>query len=166
MSNRIGGGNNNTGTTDNEVSQIIDFGEARAQRLDEKRRKTERIFFKNLLSVYCVSAGDKMRQMELIEISEEGCSFQIPFDSANPWPRNITQFPVRMYFSQDTYIQIDITIRNSSPYIDNGVRYTRYGCSVDTTTPTYAAFAQFVKFLKTYSELARKDAGDVSLFYL
>jgi hypothetical protein len=157
---RPGGGN----TTER---QIIDFNEVRAQKLEEKRRKTERIFFKHLLSVYSVVGdGRKMAAIDIIDISEDGCSFQVPFNAERVWPNTADEIPLRLYFSQDTYLEIVAKIVNARPSIENGARYTRYGCQVDKTMSSYTAYQQFVKFMKLYSEHAHKDLGDVSVFYL
>lgn len=153
------------GTTER---QVIDFNQMRAQKLDEKRRKNERIFFKHLLSVYTVMAGGKqMAAIEICDISEDGIAFQVPFNSEKPWPVSAdTEIPLRLYFSQDTYLEVITKIVNSRPSIENGTRYTRYGCQVDQSTTSYPAYQQFVKFMKLYSEQAHKDMGDISVFYL
>lgn len=156
-----------TGNADGTEVKLVDFNEIRAQKIDEKRRKTERIFFKHLLGVYCVTGSSQMRPIELIDISEDGCSFQVPFDGNRPWPNDLAQeIPIRMYFSQDTYLLVHFRIENSRPCIDNGSRYIRYGCSVDKELTNYPAYQQFVRFLKLYSEHAHKDTGDVTIFYL
>jgi hypothetical protein len=84
-----------TGKSGNGIGgerQVIDFNEMRAQKLEEKRRKTERIFFKHLLSVYTVVGnGKQMAPIEIIDISEEGLAFQVPFNPDKPWP---TQTPL------------------------------------------------------------------------
>lgn len=146
--------------------RVVDFSEVRAQKLDEKRRKTERIFFKHLLSVYSVVGQSQMRPIELIDVSADGCSFQVPYDSEKPWPTDAKEMPLRLYFSQDTYLEIHVTIQNARPAIERNASFMRYGCTVDKTTAAYAAFQQFVKFLELYSEHAHKDLGDVSVFYL
>lgn len=161
MSQRTGNTKDGSG-----IQQVVDFTEARQQRLEEKRRSAERVFFKHLLSVYCVVGEHQMRPIELIEVSEDGCSFQVPFDGDKPWPNEATEMPIRLYFSQDTYISLMLTIANSRPCIDQGVRYVRFGCTVDKTLSSYPAFEQFVRFLRAYSEHSHKDKGDVSVFYL
>lgn len=145
---------------------VIDFNEARAQKMEEKRRTTERIFFKHLLNVYSVVGNGNLRPIEFIDMSEEGCSFQVPHDPENPWPTDSKDLPLRIYFSQDTFLEIRANIQNSRPSIENNRRYVRYGCSVDKTTASYTAYQQFVKFLKLYSEHAHKDQGDMTVFYL
>jgi len=162
MTQRLGKSNG----TDVREEHVIDFNRVREQRLEEKRRNTERIFFKNLLSVYSITGQAKMRPIQLIEVSEEGCSFQILHDPENPWPKSSEEVPLRLYFSQDTYLEIIVKIRNALDSFENGVRYVRFGCSVDSQLKSYPAYQQFVRFLKLYSEHAHKDMGDVSLFYL
>ncbi|MDR3606293.1 MAG: PilZ domain-containing protein [Oligoflexia bacterium] len=159
-----GPGNKDSNTI--EQPRVIDFNEVRAQKLDEKRRTTERIFFKHLLNVYSVMGHTSMVPIEFIDISEEGCSFQIPYDPEKPWAVESTEIPLRIYFSQDTYLEIRVNVQNSRPSIENNRRYVRYGCKVNTSTSSYAAYQQFVKFLRAYSENAHKDLGDVSIFYL
>jgi hypothetical protein len=157
-------GNANGGDT--QQQQVVDFNEVRAQKLEEKRRKTERIFFKHLLSVYSVVGDSAMVPIEIIDISEDGCSFQVPYNPDKPWPTESTELPLRLYFSQDTYLEIRMQIQNSRPSIQNNARYVRFGCSVDKSIHAYKAYQQFVRFLGAYAEHSHKDLGDVSIFYL
>ena len=161
MGSSSGGGGDRT-----ERSQIIDFAEVRAQKLEEKRRSTERILFKHLLSVYSVVGDSSMCPIELMDVSEDGCSFQIPYNPAKAWPADMTEIPLRLYFSQDTFLEVHVQIQNSRPSIENGTRYTRFGCMVDKTRTSYVAYQQFVRFLKTYSEFSQKDTGNITVFYL
>jgi len=152
-----------------EQKRVVDFNEVRAQRLDEKRRKTERLFFKQLLSVYSVAGNSGMTPVELVDISEDGLAFQVPYDrtgTAKPWPADTDNVPIRLYFSQDTYLEVYVKIVNSRPAIDRNAAYVRYGCAVDQKTASYAAYQQFVRFLEMYSEHAHKDLGDATVFYL
>lgn len=153
-------------TSDQKTPQVVDFNQVRAQKMDEKRRKTERIFFKHLLGVYTVAGDSQMRSIEIIEVSEEGCSFQVPFDGNDPWPNDMKDIPLRLYFSQDTYLPVTLKIQNSTHGIEDGKRYLRFGCSVDKAPSAYEAYQQFVRFLNFYSKHAHKDMGDVTLFYL
>jgi hypothetical protein len=116
--------------------------------------------------VYSVVADSAMCPIELIEVSEDGLSFQIPYDADRPWPKDLKDIPIRLYFSQDTYLEIIASIENSSPSIENHARYVRFGCAVDRERSWYPAYQQFVRFLHAYSEHAHKDKGDVSIFYL
>jgi len=155
-----------TGSSDGESSQVIDFSKAREQKLDEKRRKTERIFFRQILGIYTVSGDDRLREIEIVDVSEEGCSFQVPFKQEEPWPGDLEELTLRFYVTQDTYLPVLVKIQNSRPSIVDGIRYVRYGCAVDQTASSYPAYQQFVRFLKTYAVHAHKDDGNITFFYL
>ena len=148
-----------------EKTKVVDFTQAREQKLEEKRRRTERIFFKNLVSVYSVIDRGRMLPIELVDVSEDGCAFQVPLNLKNPhpWPQQSYELPIRMYFSQDTYLEILVEIQNSRPVYENDKRYVRYGCSVDKNLTAYPAYQQFVKFLRFYAEHSHKDKGDLSI---
>lgn len=153
---------------DSDFQHVVDFNNVREQRLAEKRKNTERIFFRNLISVYSMIGKNKMFPIELIDVSEDGCSFQVPHeaDGKDMIKVSSSEIPIRLYFSQDTYLEIHVRIQNSRQYLDNSGRYIRYGCTVDQQLKSYPVYQQFVRFLKLYSEHAHKDMGDVSVFYL
>lgn len=164
---KLAGKQNGKGSDDGSDNvKVVDFNQVRNQKLDEKRRKTERILFQNLLGVYCVADNASIRQLQLVDVSEDGLSFLVPFDTKNPWPREDGDLPIRLYFTQDTYLPIQVRVVNSRPSIENGQRYVRYGCAVDNTLQAYPAYCQFVKFLKSFSEQAHRDEGKDSTFYL
>ncbi len=146
--------------------QVINLNEIREQRLEEKRRKTERVFMNQFLGVYCMTGNNSMHQIEVVDVSEEGLGFQVPFNAEKPFPITDKNFPIRLYFNQESYLQVYVTIHNSRPVVQNGTRYTRYGCGVDQSTSTFAAFQAFVKFLQIYGEVAQKDNGDVNVFFV
>jgi hypothetical protein len=164
MTQRTGSVSN--GKDEPKEDQVIDFNKVREKRIEEKRRNTERIFLRDLLGVYSVAGQGKMFPVELIEVSEEGCSFQLPYDPKNPWPKDGKEMPLRLYFNREMYLEIYVQIKHSRHSIDKKQRYIRYGCSIDRTTQSYPAYQQFVRFLKLYSEHAYKDKGDVTVFYL
>jgi hypothetical protein len=149
-----------------ESGELVDFGKAREQKIEEKRRKTERVFFKNLLAVYCVTANDAMAGVDLVDVSEDGLAFQIRFDAKNPWPKDFTELPVRLYFSEDSYLEIGVRIQNSRQTIEGGTRLVRYGCTVDKEWSSYEAYLQFVRFLKMYAEHNHRDVGNVRVYRL
>ena len=90
----------------------------------------------------------------------------VPFDTQNPWPNKSGDLPLRLYFTPDTYLMVNVKVVNSRPCIENGRRYVRYGCSVDQTLQSAETYRQFVRFMKSYSEQAHKDNGKDSFFYI
>ena len=157
--------NSNTPDT-NEPSRVIDLNEVRSQRLEEKRRKTERVFMNQFLGVYCMTGNNSMHQIEVVDVSDEGLGFQVPVNPEKPSPITEKNFPIRLYFNQESFLQVHVVVQNSRPAIQDGVRYTRYGCAVDPTTSTFEAYQAFVKFLKVYGEVSQKDKGDVNVFFV
>jgi hypothetical protein len=91
----------------------------------------------------------------LVDISEEGCAFQLPNDFSELEPHNQGQMmPLRLYFGHTLYLEILVIIKNMNHLIMNQKRYVRAGCQVEKTTQTYPAYQHFVKFLKLYSEVS------------
>jgi hypothetical protein len=147
-------------------NRVVDFNEAREKRLEQKRRRTERILFRNLVSVYSITENSKPFPVDLIEVSEAGCSFQVLADAPTSGLVKRDEIPLRIYFSQDTYLEIFVKIMNSRPSIEKNRRYVRYGCEIDKNVKSYAAYQLFVQFLKQYALHAHRDMGNISAFYL
>ena len=146
--------------------EIIDFKSAQSEKLEEKRRKNQRIMFKSMIGVFGVGENDKLIAIDLIDLSETGVSFRVPFHAEKPWPTESSNLSIRLYFTQDTYIPVRLKVQNSKSMIDEGVRYTRYGCTVDKTISSYQSFLKFVEFMKAYSTESYQDNGGNQLFYI
>ena len=153
-----------TKTSDKE--NIIDFISVRKEKIAKKRRKTERLFLKNILNINCVTSEYKARSVEIVDISEDGCSFRIPLDVKCPWPTKRDGLTLRFYFSKSTFLPISLSIKHSTPLIQNGVKYIKNGCSIDKSMSSYNTFKQFVNFLKLYSENAHIGHGKATAFYI
>ena len=137
--------------------EVISLDQFRSRKNEEKKRKTERIFFNQLMGVYSVIKPGKMVPIELIDVSETGLGIQVPFNSEKVWPTETERVPVRLYFSPDSFMEIEIDVKNSRPTIDGGVRYVRYGCAVRSDHRAFEAWTQFVNFLKCYSDISERD---------
>ncbi len=151
---------------DSTKDSVVDFGRAREQKMEEKRRSTERIFFTQVLGIYGVTDHEKMLPIEFIDASDDGISFKVPISAEDAFPKDLKKLAVRLYFSPETYLPIELEIQNFRPHIEDGLKYTRYGASVDKSHQSYEAYQDFVRFLKSYSKHAHKDLGDVTLFYI
>lgn len=163
---KSGNGTQSHGSRQNEEHSVIDFAAAREKKLEQKVRQNERVVFGNLLSVYFVDREANLHPIEMIEMSESGLSFQIHSSHAMPVSSGADdEIPVRLYFSQDTYLEIFVSIKNTRPSIENGEKYNRFGCLVDTTTQSFPAYQLFVQFLKQYAVQSHRDMGKVSAFY-
>lgn len=146
--------------------QVISFTQARKDKIEERRRKYERVLFKHILGVYCVAEGEGLKAVELIDVSTEGLSFQLPVHS-----KHLSAFALgqdllfRFYFSPDTFIPLGLKIQNERHCIENGEKYMRFGCTIDTSSQSYEAYKLFVMFLATYAETSHQDKGDLKFFF-
>jgi hypothetical protein len=147
----------------NEDSGIINLNQFRNRKQEEKKRKTERIFFHNLVGVYGVVNSGKMVPVELIDVSDAGLGIQIPYQSERTWPTESSDVTLRLYFSEDSFMEIGVSVMNSRPTIENGNRYHRYGCAVDPNHRSYPAWTQFVGFLRAYSDVSERDTGNIGI---
>ena len=146
-----------------DQNEIINLDQFRNRKQEEKQRKTERIFFHNLVGVYSVINPGKMVPVSLVDISEEGLAIQVPYQSDKAWPTNDQDIQIRLYFSEDSFMEIMVDIKNTRATIDGGYRYLRYGCAVQQTHRSFAAWKSFVSFLRVYSEVSEKDVGNIGV---
>lgn len=149
----------NSDSQETSDNRVIDLSQIREKKLIQKRRQTERIFFQNFVSVYSVKNAKEILPIEMIDVSEEGCSFQIPYHPDQKWPQQSSNITLRFYFNSESYIEILANIQYSKPSIIQSKRYIRFGCSIDQTTQSYPTYEHFIKFLKLYAETSRPESG-------
>ena len=154
----------------NDKGQVIDFNKVRTAKIEEKRRRFERVMFKSMLGAYCVAEkegqADSLRAVELIDLSKEGLSFQLPANSKNTDSFSVGQSVIfRVYFTEDTFLLVSVKIVNSKSTIEEHQHHIRFGCVVDKTLFSYDAYSFFVSFLSKYAEGAQTDSGELKLHY-
>lgn len=145
---------------------IINFEQIRAERLEQKRRATERVTLKEMLGIYCVLGNEeKLVQIDLIDLSEEGIAFKMVSNARTPTLVVGDALKLRLYFNQDMYLPLMVRIRNSTDLLEERIAYCRVGCSVDSEQASGETFRSFVHFVKLFSEAAYKDTGKIPTFY-
>jgi hypothetical protein len=165
----IGGGRGRTpeGPT-GPVDNVVDFTTARSQRNQDNRRAVERFFLGRMVDVICEIGGKAEFPLELVEVSETGCSFRItnekrhllPYDTAGkPLPLN-----TRFYFSSDSYLKVGLNIVNVTADIADGHQSVRVGCQVDPAFASSEAYRQFVRFMDEFAQHCSRDTKQVSAF--
>jgi hypothetical protein len=151
---------------DNKDGRVISLDAAREAKIEERRRKYQRVLFKNILGVYCVAEGKGLKAVELVDVSADGLSFQLPLESKNLESLAVgSSFSFRFYFSQDTFIPIEVRIQNQRACIEEGNKYIRFGCTLNTESKTYEAYKYFVLFLTKYAETSTVDKGDMKFLF-
>lgn len=148
-------------------SKVIDFTSARAQRNLDNRRAVERFFLQHMIDVYCeIDGGQKQLPIEIVEVSETGCSFRLTVDKGTALPRDTTGalIPIlaRFYFSRDSYLRIGFSVINVTQEIGSQGKSMRYGCRVDETFASAEAYRQFARFMEQFARHAMRDAKQAS----
>jgi hypothetical protein len=142
---------------------IISLDQFRNRKQEEKKRKTERIFFDHLVGVYAVVNPGKMVQVNLTDVSDEGLGIQVPYQSEKVWPTQMNDIAIRLYFSAENFMELVVDIKNTRPVIEGGSRYLRYGCAVKMDQRSFPAWSKFVSFLKAFSEVSERDSGNIGV---
>jgi hypothetical protein len=149
------------------ASKVIDFAQVRAQRNLDNRRNFERHFLQHIVDVYCETGKEgEMVPVEIVEVSESGCSFRISTESSKLLPRDTTgtllPLPLRLYMSRDSYMRIGLFVINSTRDIAGGIQSIRFGCRVDNTFASSEAYRQFVRFMEQFARHAQRDSKKAS----
>ncbi len=136
---------------------VIDFSARRADRSAADRRQTERFFLRELVQTFAMIGDDSERAIEVIEASETGIGFRIPYEKRNPFTEALGELTIRLYFGSDTWLPLGLKIVNVQDQVEEGRRYVRYGCSIDQSFTSYGAYLQFIRFIELYLRHARRD---------
>ena len=160
------GGDRGFATDGPASKQVIDLGTVRAQRNLDNRRSVERYFLNHMIDAFCEVEGNQPLSVEIVDVSENGCSFRINAEKGKTLPRDASgaYAPIRakFYFSSDSYLLIGLNVANVSPEIGGGGQNVRVGCQVDETFASSGAFRQFVRFIEAFSEACSRDTKHAS----
>ena len=153
---------------DNTTESVINLDQFRNRKSEEKKRKTERIFFHNLVGVYGITQPGKMVPVDLIDVSEGGLAIQVPYPTSTTmadkvWPKDSTDLTIRLYFSPESFMEVVVDVKNSGPTIENGSKYVRYGCAVNPEQRAFNAWKTFVNFLRAYTAVSERDNGTINV---
>ncbi len=151
------------------TDKVLNFVEKRKEVIEIKRRSLERILFQNTLGAYSVVDGSGgLSSISLIDISHDGCLFEIPFDpKAGPAYDDGEELTIRMYFTTKSYIPVVLRVKNSREAIKNGQTYIQFGCVFDKTLPSFEALESFINFLYQFAEHSSLEKqSDRKLFFL
>jgi len=153
---------------DNTTESVINLDQFRNRKSEEKKRKTERIFFHNLVGVYGITQPGKMVPVDLIDVSEGGLAIQVPYPTSTTmadkvWPKDSNDLTIRLYFSPESFMEVVVDVKNSGPTIENGSKYVRYGCAVNPEQRAFTAWKTFVNFLRAYTDVSERDNGNINV---
>lgn len=143
---------------------VIELSSVRAKRAADERRRIERFLLKDMLQVFATNGRDgNLYPVEMHEASEDGCSFRIPYNAIPDAAQTFSgPLQLRVYMSQKTYLAIGVDVKNANPMVEEGARYIRFGCFVDKSFASYAAYQQLIRFMEAWSNASKTDQREVS----
>lgn len=151
------------------TDKILDFNKKREENIEKKRRSFERVLFDNLLGAYSViNNGDAVYPVTLMDISHEGCLFQVPWDGKRDTAYLAgEEVDMRMYFTKGSYIPVTVKVRHNTEALGaDGHVYMQYGSVFDKTAPSFEVLNNFINFLYSFAEHSSVDKGDQRAFFL
>lgn len=152
-----------------DEKKVFDFNEKRKKSIEQKRRTFERVVFQEFLGVYSVvdDQGSGF-PIKLVDISSEGCQFQLPFSlKAKNQFKAGTEVTLKLYFTKGSYLPAVVTVRHATEYVDkDGDAWLRLGGEFDTAIPSYKALSSFIDFIYQYAEFSCLDKGEAKVFFL
>lgn len=150
------------------TDKLLDFNKKREASIEKKRRTFERVLFQNFLGAYSViDQADSVYPIELVDISKEGCLFQVPWDmnKQKPYPKD-HELSLRIYFTKGSFIPAIVSVKHQQEVIKDGVTYMQYGCEFDQSLPSFEALQSFIDFLYKFAKHSSVDKGDSRVYFL
>lgn len=149
--------------------KVVDFNAKRKKNIEQKKRNFERVVFDEFLGVYSVVDDQgSSYPIKLIDVSKDGCQFQIPFSlKAKNQFKSGTEVHLKFFFTKGSYLPALVTVRHAAEYVDkDGNAWLRLGGDFDTALPSFKALSSFISFIYEYAEFSCLDKGESKVFFL
>jgi hypothetical protein len=148
---------------------VIDFSKKREATIEKRKKSFERVLFREFLGSYAeIDENGTKFSVQLVDISHDGCLFQIPFtESVREYFKSDMEITLRVYFTSDDFLPVSINIKHVTEYVDqSGDAYMRYGGTFDKTLPSFEAFKHFIDFIYKFAEYSCIDKGESKVYFL
>lgn len=151
------------------MAKVVDFGKARNESIEKKKRSFERVLFQEFLGAFAEidNQGTKY-DVNIIDISRSGVQFQVPYSKNNYHHFKVDQdVTLRIYFTKDDFLPMVVSIKRTSEYVDQkGDVFLRVGGEFDKTIPSFKAFEPFIEFIYKFAEFSCVDKGESKVYFL
>jgi len=145
------------------VEKIIDLGNYRKNKSEERRREYERVLFNRVLGVYSFAEKAGLHHIEVVDVSFSGVRFREDRPEA---PLKMGQkVPLRFYFTPSSFLRVVVDIKRVIPFKDEDRQGLEYGCEMDKGTKSYEVIRQLITFMHKYSEIASQDSNPPMLWF-
>ena len=151
------------------MSKVIDFQAKRKDSIEKRKRSFERVLFSEFLGSYAeLDENGTKYQVTMVDISHEGCLFQVPFHkNAKSHFQEDQDVTVRIYFTKDDFLPLVINVKHINEYVDEkGEAFIRFGGVFDKSLPSFQAFEPFIDFIFKFAEFSCIDKGESKVYFL
>lgn len=151
------------------MSNVIDFQAKRLSSIEKRKRSFERVLFSEFLGSYAeIDENGTKFDVQLVDISRDGCLFEIPFsESSRNFFKNKDEVTLRVYFTKDDFLPLSINVRHFNEHIgERGEAWLRFGGEFDKSLPSFQAFEPFIEFIYKFAEYSCVDKGESKVYFL
>ena len=145
------------------ASNIIDFVSKRKEKIEKKRRRFERILFRDFFDVETtISVDEEFHHVpvDLIDVSGEGCLFRVLDKEIPGFAKIGSNLTLKLYFSEQNYIHVSVAIKRTAKFVEkDGSCWREYGCEFDKSSGSFRAMESLVDFLHKFAEYSCTDHG-------
>lgn len=151
------------------MADIFDFQTKKNESIEKRKRNFERVLFSEFLGSYAeIDDHGTKYSVEMVDISRDGCLFQIPFsDTSLKHFKAEEQIVIRVYFTKEDFLPLVVDLRHINEHIDErGNACIRFGGEFDKSIPSFSAFEPFIEFIYKFSEYSCIDKGESKVYFL
>ncbi len=148
------------------MGEVIDFVGHREKKVKQKRRAFERIVFEDFPWAYALADYNNSEYLiTLVDIDKKGLGFKVPLHrGGHKTIKKGTEIKMKIYFTEDSYIPIVVTIKHHKKITGKHDRiYIRYGCTFDTSLPSFEAMNKFIHFLYSFARYSHTDRHQLAV---
>ncbi len=143
--------------------KIVDLGDFRKNRTEERRREYERVLFNRILGVYSFAEKTGLHHVEVMDISFSGVKFR---EEQPSLPLKVEdKVALRFYFTPSSYLRLVVEVKRVKPFKDEEREGLEYGCELDRNTRSYEVIQQLINFMHRYSEIACQDENPPMIWF-
>lgn len=150
-------GNDDQSAKQPESVQVVDISQRRQEIIESERRGVKRTILSEFIGAHIVVPNKGLQKCTIYDISENGISFDLPFQIGKL--KSKEEVAMRVYLSHSTYFPFIVTISSVRHLQDEGL--FRHGAAFAKGTINDAALHHFVKFIENVSTILKTDKGDV-----
>lgn len=142
---------------------IIDLGNYRKNKTEERRREYERVLFNRILGVYSFAEKTGLHHVEVVDISYSGIKFR---EDKPQNPLKVAQkIALRFYFTPSSYLRLVVDVKRVTPFKEDDREGLEYGCTLDKATKSYDVIRQLISFMYKYAEISCQDSNPPMIWF-